>query len=164
MKHKSITVHTPEESAAYVAKLRAEGLLPPRGKSHEYVPKEYNNVIKQQFSGIGDCVKTSFADYAIEFDPGCSCKALKRQLNYTSPDAVNSEIDDFVNRVAANVRHAKGWRGAILKAINWAYPDAVKSEIRNILTKCINDRQAETAKDSSTDSSIPAQDAPSVDQ
>ena len=115
-------LHTPQETEAKVAELRAAGKMPPPGRSHEYVAKRNRNIVHQAFSGIGDCVELNFAKYAIEFDPSCSCKALRRQLNHTPPEDVQQAIEDFVVRIAANIRHAKGWKGATLKAINFADP------------------------------------------
>ena len=134
---KQPTLRTPEETEAKVAEMRARGTLPPPGKSHEYVAKDYWNVVTQRFSGIGDCVEDAFDDYAIEFSPSCSCEALKRQLNFTPVEDVEKTIDRFVVLIAANVRHAKGWRGAVLQVINWADPEGVKATIRSIVMKCI---------------------------
>jgi hypothetical protein len=135
------TLRTHAETEAKVAELRAAGRMPPPGRSHEYVAQRNSNVVHQAFSGIGDCVDLAFAEYAIEFDPSCSCKALRRQLNHTSPEDVQHAIEEFTTRIAANVRHAKGWKGALLKAINWAEPESVKSQIREIVTNCISAKQ-----------------------
>lgn len=130
-------LHTPEESAVVVARLRAEGKIPAQGQRPAIIAKSDPRVIVQVNSKIGDCLKASFEDYAIEFSPGCSCRALQEKLNRTRPEDIENEIDAFVDKVASNVQHAKGWKGAVLKAINWAAPDEVKSQIREILVKCV---------------------------
>ena len=135
------TLRTHAETEAKVSELRAAGKMPPAGQSHEYVARRNGNFVNQRFSGIGDCVELAFAKYSIEFDPSCSCKALRRQLNHTPPEDVQHALEDFVIRISANIRHSKGWKGVLLKAINWADPESVKSQIREIVTTCISAKQ-----------------------
>lgn len=138
------TIDTPEVAAAKIAKWRESGRIPPSRKSSEVVsvvdrkaPVASTSSVVQIESGIGDCLKTSFDKFEIEFSPSCSCFDLQEILNRTSPESVEEAITEYVEKVAANVRHAKGLRGAVLKSVNWAVPGEVKSRIRVILTECI---------------------------
>lgn len=146
-KERTITVHTPEETAAYVAKLRAEGLLPPRGKSHEWVKPLDRSKVKQvakiePVSDIGDRVKSKFAALNVAMSRGCSCERVRQELNASTADEVMERIDYFVNATFVNVSHMEGLIGFAINGFAAIAPALAKKRIRTVIVEACDEWRA----------------------
>jgi hypothetical protein len=83
-----ITIYSPEETARKVAEWRAAGLLPPRGKSREWVkPEDKRTVTTQAAVELPPCVSLG---EVIHEEP-CTCGASKRIPVYQCNNPENAK-------------------------------------------------------------------------
>lgn len=144
----TITVHTAAETAAYVAKLRAEGLLPPRGQSHEWAkPADTRTVTTssrvEPVSDIGDRVQVKFSKLNVSMSAGCSCESVRRDMNSKTADEVMEKIDHFVNSTFANVKHMEGLIGFSIKAFASIASGMAKKRIRGVIVEACDEWRLE---------------------
>jgi hypothetical protein len=147
---KQPTLRTHAETEALVARLRDEGLLPPRGKSHEWVrpvdrSKVTTTVRVEPVSDIGDRVKAKFSALNVTMSKGCSCERVRQEMNASTSDEVMERIDYFVNATFANVSHMEGLIGFAIKGFSALVQTLAKKVIRRVIVESCDEWRATQA-------------------
>lgn len=140
-------LHTPQETEAKVAELRAAGKMPPPGRSHEWVKPVDRSKVKQvvrlePVSDIGDRVKAKFAALNVTMSKGCTCEQIRRELNAATADEVMERIDYFVNATFANVSHMEGLIGFAIKGFSATVPSLAKKRIKTVIVESCDEWRA----------------------